>query len=370
MARKNKKNRRPRNALVDILNGFLSLIVIGILVTIGVLAWGAQRFNADGPLTEATTFQVERGNGLATISQKLATAGIVQNRWIFQAGTLAMKKERAIKAGEYRLDAGLSMSEVLMELSEGTPITYAVTIPEGFTSWQVVERVRANTTLVGEIDALPPEGSLLPNTYSFERGDKRADIIARMQKAHDEALAEIWAARNTDIPIKNPEELVVLASIVEKETGVGTERPEVAAVFVNRLNRGIRLQSDPTIIYGITKGEGALARGLRRSEIEKKTDYNTYQIDGLPPTPISNPGLEAMRAVANPATTKALYFVAAGAVPSDGHLFAETYAEHRRNVAKWRAIEKQVAEDAAREAEDAREALEAEAAKKAEDSGS
>lgn len=364
-----RRARRPRrrNALIDIVNGFLTLFVIGIVIVGAILFWGANRFYADGDFAEDTTFQVESGSGLSTIAQRLEDAGLIENRWIFQAGALAQKKERNVKAGEYELQAASSMADILKELTEGTPITHAVTIPEGWTSWQVAERVNANELLTGDPVEVPPEGSLMPDTYAFERGDDRATIIARMTKAQTEALAEVWAGRDPDLALETPEELVILASIVERETGVASERPQVASVFINRLKRNMRLQSDPTIIYGITRGVGTLGRGLKRSEIEQKTDYNTYQIDGLPAGPIDNPGLEALKATANPAKTKYLYFVAAGPVPSDGHLFAASYAEHRKNVAKWRAIEKQAAEEAAaaeaaKEAEQARAELEAQAA--------
>lgn len=363
MSRKNTKKRaRKRSALLDIINGLLSMVVLAVLGAAGVFLWAAQSFYAEGSHKEEVTFQVERGIGLSTVADKLEAQNLVANKWIFRAGTIALKKERSIKAGEYRLTAGASMAEILTELTEGTPITYSVTIPEGFTSWQVVDRVNATDILEGEVGEIPVEGSVLPDTYVFERGDLRSEVIARMQEAQTKLLAEIWEGRATDLPFQTPQELVTLASVVEKETGVAGERPQVAAVFINRLKRGMRLQSDPTIIYGITMGEGKLGRGIRKSEIEAKTPYNTYQIDGLPVGPIANPGIDALKAAANPANTDDLYFVAAGPVPSDGHLFAKTYAEHRKNVAKYRAIEKAAAAEAAAEAEKAREALEAAAA--------
>jgi len=257
------------------------------------------------------------------------------------------------------------MAEILKELTEGTPVVHSVTFPEGLTSWQIVEKLNAAELLEGKIETVPAEGTLLPDTYAYERDATRQSVLDRMEKARDAALAEIWAGRDPDLPLKSPEELVMLASIVEKETGVDGERPQVASVFINRLKRPMRLQSDPTTIYGITKGIGTLGRGLKKSELEAKTPYNTYQIDGLPPTPIANPGLAALKATANPADTDYLYFVAAGATPSDGHLFAASYAEHRKNVAKWRAVEREAAAAAAREAETAREALEQQAAEAA-----
>ena len=359
------RERRKRSALIDILNGFLSILVLAIIIMVGVAVWGIAQFNADGTTTEDQTFIVERGNGLSTVAQRLEDAGLISNRWVFIGGALAEKKERAIKRGEYNLSAGASMADILTELTDGTPIVYSVTFPEGYTSWQIVEKLNQADLLEGVIETVPPEGSLLPDTYAYERGATRQSVLDRMTEAHDKAVAEIWADRDPDLPLDTPEDLVTLASIVEKETGVDGERPQVASVFINRLKRPMRLQSDPTTIYGITKGIGTLGRGLKKSELEAKTPYNTYQIDGLPPTPIANPGLAALKATANPADTDYLYFVAAGATPSDGHLFAASYAEHRKNVAKWRAVEREAAAAAAREAETAREALEQQAAEAA-----
>ncbi len=362
--KKNRKQRRrrSRNWLLDMLNAMLTLVVLGLIVLGGLLYFGTQRFYADGNFPEDAIFTVERGAGLASIANRLEAENLIADRWTFQFGAMAQRKQGSIRAGEYRIAARSSMADILREITEGRAVTYSVTIPEGFTSWQVVQRINAAPNLTGEITEIPPEGSLLPNTYSFERNSDRQDVIERMQAAHDEELARIWAERAPDLPISTPEELVILASIVEKETGLAAERPEVAGVFVNRLNRGMRLQSDPTIIYGITNGEGTLGRGLRRSEIEQQTPYNTYQIDGLPPGPIANPGVESMRAVANPAATDALYFVADG---TGGHAFATTYAEHRQNVARWRQIERERAAAAAQQAAEAEEAAAAEAAREA-----
>lgn len=365
---KNKKPRRKKNAFLDILNGLLTLVVIGLLVIGGLFIWGVMQFYAEGPVPEDTSFYVEQGDGLNSVANKLERDGLITNSWIFRIGTRALDVDTAIPQGEFAISAHASMADILRQITQGKPIEYTVTIPEGFTSWQVVQRLKGVDELVGDIAEVPAEGSLMPDTYHFERGDDRNDIIARMQEAQSKALAEIWENRDPELPLETPEQLVTLASIVEKETGVAGERPQVAAVFVNRLRKNMRLQSDPTIIYGITHGEGSLGRGLRKSEIEEKTPYNTYQIDGLPPGPIANPGRDALEATANPADSKALYFVAAGPVPSDGHLFADTYAEHRKNVAKYRAIEREAAAaEAAAEAEAARSALEQEQAEQEDD---
>ncbi len=363
MSPRKKKRKKSSNGFIDLLNAFLTLMVLGILGAGLVLFMGTQRFYAEGSTSQDTVFTVERGVGLSTIAAKLEIAELVADRWTFQLGAMAQRKQSAIRAGEYRIVANASMADILKEITEGRAVTYSVTIPEGFTSWQAVQRINAAENLGGEITEIPAEGTLLANTYSFERDADRQTIIDQMSQTMEEKVAEIWAGRAPDLPIQNAEELVILASIVEKETGIASERPEVAAVFVNRLNKGMRLQSDPTIIYGITNGEGTLGRGLRRSEIEAQNPYNTYQIDGLPPGPISNPGLEALNAVAHPADIDALFFVADG---TGGHAFAKTYAEHQSNVARWRLIERERAEaaeeEALAEAASARDALQAEQA--------
>ncbi|WP_240233083.1 endolytic transglycosylase MltG [Devosia lacusdianchii] len=358
-----RQRRRSSNGFIDILNGLLTLLVIGLLVAGGIFLYGASQFYGDGPLSEETTFRVDSGAGLGTISGRLEEQGLISNRYVFQLGGRALERAGSIKAGDFRIPAGASMADILKELTEGNPIRYAVTIPEGWTSWEAVARLNDDANqLTGEISSLPAEGSILPGSYDYVPGDSRQSVLDKMQAAMTAELATIWAARTPDLPIETPEELLVLASIVEKETGVASERPQVAAVFVNRLREGMRLQSDPTIIYGITKGQSTLGRGLRRSEIEAQTPYNTYQIDGLPPTPIANPGVEALKAVANPDTHEYLYFVAKGATPSEGHVFAETYAEHQDNVARYREIAREAEQQSEAEAEAARQALEAEQA--------
>ena len=347
-----RQRRRSRNGFIDILKGFLTLLVIGLLAGGGLLLYGASQFYGDGPAAEETVFRVESGSGLGSIAARLEEQGLITNQLIFRAGVRALEQQATVKAGDFRIPAGASMSDIVRELTQGNPIRYAVTIPEGWTAWQVIQRLDGTSDLQGEITTLPPEGSILPGSYDYVPGDSRQSVLDKMQEAMTTQLAAIWESRQPDLPIETPEEMLVLASIVERETGVATERPQVAAVFVNRLRTGMRLQSDPTIIYGITKGQAPLERGLRRSEIEAKTDYNTYQIDGLPPTPIANPGVESLKAVANPDEHEYLYFVAKGASPSEGHVFAETYAEHRENVARYR----QIADEA--EAEAARQALE------------
>ena len=365
--RRKKTRRRSQNGLLEALNGLLTLVLLALLGIAGVFVYGAAVFNADGPIAEERSFVVEPGNVLATVSRRLEEQGLISNADIFNYGSRLLRRGDNLRAGEFNIPANASMFDIIRELTEGTPVQHQVVVPEGFTSWQVVERVNGDPELTGNIEVLPPEGSLLPGAYSYRRGDTRQSIIDAMTAATDSAIAEVWEGRNPDLPLETPAELVILASIVERETGLAEERERVAGVFINRLNIGMRLQSDPTIIYGITLGQGSLGRGIRRSEIEQVTPYNTYQIDGLPPGPIANPGIEALRAVANPEEHDYLYFVAAGAVPSDGHVFAETYAEHQRNVAAYRAIERAAAEAAA-EAE-AQEAMDAIAAEEAVEAG-
>ncbi|KRB01198.1 hypothetical protein ASD83_06665 [Devosia sp. Root685] len=357
-----KRRRRSSNGLVDVLNALLTLLVIGLVVVGGGFLFVAQQYYSDGPSNEERVFRVESGNTLTTTASRLEEQGFISNALIFRQFGARVEENTTVKAGDFTIPANASMSEILRELTTGTPIRYAVTIPEGWTSWEVVQRVNADDRLSGSIDNLPPEGSILPGSYDYLPGDTRQSVIDRMQAAMTAALAETWAGRQADLPLASPAELLILASVVERETGVAEERPQVAAVFVNRLKQSMRLQSDPTIIYGITLGQTKLERGLRRSEIEEKTAYNTYQIDGLPPTPIANPGIEALRAVAHPDSHNYLYFVAKGASPRDGHVFAETYAEHQKNVARYREIEREAAQQAETDAEAARQALEAEEA--------
>lgn len=366
-----RSRRRKRSGLIEITNGLLTLAVLGLLVLGGGVLFMAQQFYTPGPAAQEATFVVEKGSSLSTVAERLENQGLIGNRWIFQMGGWAMRKQRDIKAGEFILPAKASMASVLKEITEGTPIARRVTIPEGWTSWQVAQEIGKDSyILTGELTSLAPEGSILPGSYDYEREDTRQSVLDQMQAKMKAQLAEVWASCDPDVcgadaPIKTPQELVTLASMIEKETGVPAERGQVAAVFVNRLRKGMRLQSDPTIIYGITNGEGVLSRGLRRSEIEEKTPFNTYQIDGLPPGPIANPGIDSLKAAANPDDVDYLYFVAAGAVPSDGHLFAVNYAEHRRNVAKYREVERQQAIEAEAEAEAAKDAIEAEQATEA-----
>ena len=254
----------------------------------------------------------------------------------------ALKASTELKPGEYEFRKNASLRDVIGTIVEGKVVQHAVTIPEGLTSEQIVARLSDNDIFTGSVSEMPREGTLLPETYKFPRGTTREQVIQRMQQSQKRVLAEIWERRNPDIPVKTPEQLVTLASIVEKETGKADERSRVAAVFVNRLRQKMKLQSDPTIIYGLVGGKGTLGRPIKRSEIMQPSPYNTYVVDGLPPGPIANPGRASLEATANPARTRDLFFVADG---TGGHTFTETYDQHQKNVAKLRAMEKAIQND-------------------------
>ena len=325
-----------------------ALWVIGGLAGVGALLsllfWGGLRY-ADYLLDEpgparpdgaAQTVLLDKGDGLATIAVKLEAAGVIRNARLFRFEVWRMQVGRTLKAGEYAVPPGASMRAVAAMLSEGKVVLHKLTVAEGLTTAQALRLVQADPVLQGPITRSPSEGALLPDTYLYSRGETRDALVARMEKAQRDLLAALWPARAPDLPFRAPVEAVILASIVEKETGIEAERARVAAVFVNRLKRGMRLQSDPTIIYGISRGE-PLGRGIRQSEIAAATPYNTYQIDGLPPTPIANPGRAAIEAVLRPLDTKDLYFVANG---KGGHSFATSAEDHMRNTARWRAFER------------------------------
>jgi UPF0755 protein len=261
-----------------------------------------------------------------------------------------MKARSDLKPGEYNFQKSASLREVIATIVEGKVVQHSVTIPEGLTSEQILGRLGENDIFAGNVREIPREGTLLPETYKFPRGTTREQVIQRMQQTQKRVVAEIWEHRSPDIPIKTPEQLVTLASIVEKETGKADERSRVAAVFTNRLRQRIKLQSDPTIIYGLVGGKGTLGRPIKRSEIAQPSPYNTYVIDGLPPGPISNPGRASLEAAANPARTRDLFFVADG---SGGHAFTETYDQHQKNVAKLRTMEKQIQNDTVEPSDDA-----------------
>ena len=339
--RRNKGVRKPASRLVRTLSSLLT----ALLLMVGLGAAGAflvnSAFEAPGPLEAAKGFQVAKGVGRLDIAERLERDGIISNHWVFTAGQIVqtvfgMRKSSDLKAGSYEFKKNASMREVADVLVEGKSVAAKFTVPEGLTSQQIVERLKAAEALTGDITAIPAEGTLLPDTYVFNRGTARQDILERMAAEQSKFIAAAWEKRAAGLPFATPQQALIMASIVEKETGRGDERDRVAAVFVNRLRKNMRLQSDPTIIYGIAGGQGPLGRPILRSDIDQKTAYNTYQIDGMPPTPIANPGRLAIEATLNPAQTSDIYFVADG---TGGHTFSSNLKDHNAAVANWRRIE-------------------------------
>ncbi len=316
---------------------FILLLILLTAVAIGAGGYLAYKeATRPGPLSEEAVVMLKPGSSVVAIASLLESEGAVRNADLFHAAARARRVDPEMKAGEYAIPAGASVMEIIDLLVEGKSILHYFTAPEGRTTAQILRRLAEHPVLVGDITLMPGEGELLPETYALTRGETRDAMIRRMQQAQKDALDELWDDRALELPYSTREEALILASIVEKETGVEAERPRIAAVFVNRMKRGMRLESDPTIIYGLTKGE-PLGRGLRVSELRKETPYNTYVIRGLPPTPIANPGRDAIAAVLNPAETDEIFFVADG---TGGHVFASTLREHNRNVAEWRRIER------------------------------
>ena len=369
----------------------LTFLVVLVFLVGGVILWGQSEYSAQGPLEEPICLRVERGSNMRAVSRELENEGAITNGTIFRVGADYTNKNSLLKAGSWLVPEGASMAEITdivtrggastcgtevvyrigvtdseIEVRELDPATsryvekaaftpgvedipeayetvrdqmdtrYRIAVAEGVTSWQIVEGLKAVDVLEGEVDEAPPEGSIAPDSYEVRAGDSRAGVIEKMQAKQDVIVAEAWEKRPEDLPINSPDEMLILASIIEKETGVPEERRQVASVFVNRLRAGMRLQTDPTVIYGITEGEGVLGRGLRQSELRRATPWNTYVIEGLPPTPIANPGRASIEAAVDPAETDFIFFVADG---TGGHAFSRTLDEHNRNVARWREIE-------------------------------
>ena len=369
----------------------LTLFIVILVAMAALVAWGRNEFVAPGPLVEPICLQVERGASLSSVSRNLEERGAISDARIFRIGAEYSDRADDLKFGSYMVPANASMSEVLeaitasgrstcgrdlnfrigvtrsdvilseldltsnaytevarfdagadplppeyLEVSDDPALVFRITVAEGVTSWQIVDSLKKADFLQGALETVPPEGSLAPGGYEVDRGAERGQLIAEMSDRQAAILADAWENRVEGLPYDTPEEALIMASIIEKETAVAEERGQVASVFVNRMQQGMRLQTDPTVIYGITKGEGVLGRGLRQSELRRETPYNTYVIDGLPPTPIANPGEASIRAAMNPDTTDYLFFVADG---TGGHAFARTLDEHNENVARWRRIE-------------------------------
>jgi UPF0755 protein len=332
--------RRRRSAIRRVFYSLILLAGGAALVAFGGALYGYVKFTQAGPLAEDKVVQIERGSSVLDIAAELEKQGVISDANVFAAAAKLARLTGTgahLKPGEYQFKQAMSMRDAMALVAAGKFITYKVTIPEGWTTAQALDRLRNNDVLLGDITQTPGEGEIMPDTYVFQRGETRDNIVKGMMSAHQKMLNELWPERAEDTPVTTPAEAIILASIIEKETGEPEERPRVASVFANRLRQGMRLQSDPTIIYGITGGKTKLDRPLTKKDIAELTPYNTYRINGLPPGPIANPGRASLEAALSPAKTKDLYFVADG---SGGHVFAETLDEHRVNVKKWREIEK------------------------------
>ncbi|MGO6687312.1 endolytic transglycosylase MltG [Rhizobium leguminosarum] len=334
-----KRSKKARGQVVLFLNFIMTLAVLVCVVAIIGFYYATSTYRNPGPLQTNTNFIVRNGAGLTEIASNLERNAIISDARIFRYLTAThLSAGESLKAGEYEIKARASMRDIMELLKSGKSILYSVSFPEGLTVRQMFDRMLQDTVLEGDLPAaLPTEGSLRPDTYKFSRGTKRSEIIEQMAAAQQKLVDQIWDKRDSSLPLRSKEEFVTLASIVEKETGVPDERAHVASVFLNRLGKGMRLQSDPTIIYGLFGGEGKPAdRPIYQSDLKRDTPFNTYVIKGLPPTPIANPGKDALEAVANPWKTQDLYFVADG---SGGHVFAATLEEHNANVKRWRKLE-------------------------------
>ncbi|MER9699784.1 endolytic transglycosylase MltG [Mesorhizobium sp. M0146] len=342
-----KRSRASRSQVVVFMNFVISAVMLMILAAGVSLYFGKQAFNEPGPSVAGDTFLVKPSTGVQDIADQLERRGLISDARIFRIAVRVYGNDSALKAGEYEIKPRASMRDIMELLKSGKSVMYSLTIPEGLTVEQALQRIAEQDALTGDMPAAKPaEGSLATDTLRFTRGATRQQMVDKLLADQKKLVDEVWQRRAPDLPLANVDDFVTLASIVEKETGRGDERSRVAAVFLNRLAKGMRLQSDPTIIYGLFGGKGKPAdRPIYQSDIQKQTPYNTYLINGLPPTPIANPGRAALEAVANPSKTDDLYFVADG---TGAHVFATTLAEHNENVARYRALQKKQAEDAAK----------------------
>lgn len=333
-----KKPKKRREGTLSVASGFLSFMLVALVAGVFGIIAALHKLREPGPLAADKVVYIPPRSDLLEIMAQLEREGVIANPTLMQLGLLVEGKLGKLKPGEYAFKKNVSLRDVIDEIASGRVVMHSVTIPEGLTSEQIIQRLKEIDLLAGNVSEAPKEGALLPETYKFPRGFPRGRLLAKMQEDQRKTLESIWAKRSPELPLRTPYELVTLASIVEKETGKEEERPRVAAVFVNRLRKGMRLQSDPTIIYGLVGGKATLGRPILRTEIDKWTPYNTYAIDGLPPGPIANPGRAALEAAAHPAQTRDLYFVADG---TGGHVFSESLDQHSRNVQNWRRIEKE-----------------------------
>ena len=381
----------------NLASNLFTVLVVGLVALVALIGWGQSQYVAEGPLEEAICLQVPRGGSMARVAEDLAAQGAISSATIYRLGAEYSGRSPALKAGSFLIEEGASMQGIIEEITGdglstcGTEVIYLiavnsqtkrvrelnattqefeitaefdpseeaeapaeyvealgdvatrfrVVVVEGVTSWQVVEALKTSDLFEGDVAAVPDEGSLAPDGYEVRPGTDRSEFLNAMAILQEQRLEEAWRSRPENTPVETPEEALILASIIEKETAIGDERPLVASVFANRLKRGIKLQTDPTVIYGVTEGKGVLGRGLRQSELRRETPWNTYVIEGLPPTPIANPGRASIEAAIAPAESDFIFFVAKTLDPRDGHNFAVTLDEHNRNVAAYRALERE-----------------------------
>ena len=315
---------------------FATLILLGLVAAALSVGWFNDTIKAPGPLAAEKLVYIAPGMHSRSMAEKLLAEGVINSETAFRLDARLQSRVEGLKAGEYQFAPHMSIADIIILLQSGKTYQHKITIPEGLMSIEIVNLINKETALTGALTALPPEGSLLPETYKFSYGDTRQSLVDRMKKSMQDEMNALWLKRAPNFPLSESE-AVVLASIVEKETALALERPRVAGVFLNRLHKGIPLQSDPTVIYALTLGQSILGRPLTFDDLKKPSPYNTYKASGLPPTPIANPGKASLAAVLNPEKNDFIYFVADG---SGGHAFAKTLQEHNRNVAKWRALEK------------------------------
>ena len=325
-------------ALARTFRWFILTLILLVIIAGAVAGWGYAGMVRPGPLVTDRTIIIPRGVGVQGIAALLAAERVVSSPALFRVAARTIGREKILRAGEFNFPRRVSLRNSIEILHKGETVVRRLTIAEGLTSREILAQLERTDGLTGRIAQPPAEGALLPETYHFSYGDGRPELLARMRAGRHRLLQQLWSERAPQLPLSTPEEAVILASIIEKETARADERPRIAGVFINRLRRGMRLQSDPTVVYGLTEGRSALGRPLTRRDLKSVTPYNTYVIPGLPPTPISNPGRASLEAVLNPAVTGDLYFVADGA---GGHAFAQTLAEHNRNVANWRKRRRQ-----------------------------
>ncbi|MBL1240849.1 MAG: endolytic transglycosylase MltG [OCS116 cluster bacterium] len=335
--REQRKVEKPKSSVWGALSSLITMMVIIVLLVAGGWLATVQLFEVKNDTNVETLFKVQSGDNLNVIAQRLEQQELISSQDLYRLLVSYEGNDTRLKAGEYKIPPNATMRDIMNIFVGGQSIQHKLTFAEGLTTGQIMDKIKIAPLLTGQVAETPVEGSLMPETYLFESGTARAEIIAQMQAAQKKFLTNLWETRDKDLPLENMEEVVILASIVEKETGVASERPEVAAVFVNRIKKKMKLQSDPTIIYGITLGKYKLDRQLKKSEIKAKTPYNTYVIERLPPTPIANPGRASILAVLNPAKVDYLYFVADG---TGGHVFANNYKAHQKNVKALRARQK------------------------------